>query len=57
MPKPGVTDPEGRAPSSCLRDLGYPVSNVRTIRTYRVEGPAESLPRLISECSPTTPSR
>ena len=47
LPKPGVTDPEGRAPSRSLRDLGYPVSNVRTIRTYRVDGPAESLPRLI----------
>ena len=47
MPKPGVTDPEGSSALDLLRDLGYPVSNVRTIRTYRVHGPAESIPRLI----------
>ena len=48
MPKPGVTDPEAESALALLRDLDHPVSNVRTIRTYRIEGPHESLPRLIS---------
>ena len=30
-----------------LRDLGFAVEDVRTIRTYRVDGPADALPRLI----------
>ncbi len=47
LPKPGVTDPEAESALSLLKDLGYPVSNVRTIRTYRVDGPAGALPRLI----------
>ncbi len=47
MPKPGVTDPEAASALELLRDLDYPVSNVRTIRTYRVEGPDASLPRLV----------
>ena len=47
MPKPGVTDPEAESALALLRDLGYAVANVRTIRTYRIEGPAERLPRLI----------
>jgi len=47
MPKPGVTDPEAESARALLVDLGYPVTNVRTIRTYRVEGPIALLPRLI----------
>jgi len=47
MPKPGVTDPEAASALELLRDLGYAVSNVRTIRTFRIEGPAAALPRLI----------
>ncbi|WP_435007292.1 phosphoribosylformylglycinamidine synthase subunit PurL [Tundrisphaera lichenicola] len=47
LPKPGVTDPEAESALALLRDLGLAVDNVRTIRTYRVEGPGESLPRLI----------
>ena len=47
LPKPGVTDPEAESALSLLKDLGYPVSNVRTIRTYRIDGPAEKLSRLI----------
>src|SRR5215469_10433923 len=35
LPKPGVTDPEAESASALLRDLGYAVANVRTIRTYR----------------------
>jgi phosphoribosylformylglycinamidine synthase len=46
-PKPGVTDPEAESALSLLRDLGYGVSNVRTIRTYRVDGPASALPSLV----------
>ena len=46
MPKPGVTDPEAESALALLRNLGYAVSNVRTIRTYRIEGPAASIPRL-----------
>ena len=47
LPKPGVTDPEAESALALLRDLGYAVSNVRTIRTYRIDGPAAALPRLI----------
>jgi phosphoribosylformylglycinamidine synthase II len=47
LPKPGVTDPEAESALSLLNDLGYPVSNVRTIRTYRLDGPVDKLPRLI----------
>jgi phosphoribosylformylglycinamidine synthase subunit PurSL len=47
MPKPGVTDPEGSSALELLHHLGYPVSNVRTIKTYRVQGPSGSLPRFI----------
>lgn len=47
LPKPGVTDPEAESALALLRDLGLAVENVRTIRTYRVEGPAGALPRLI----------
>ena len=48
MPKPGVTDPEAESALALLRSLDYAVSNVRTIRTYRIDGPARALPRLIS---------
>src|SRR6476661_8338855 len=47
LPKPGVTDPEAESARAILRDLGFAVENVRTIRTYRVGGPADALPRLI----------
>jgi phosphoribosylformylglycinamidine synthase len=47
MPKPGVTDPEGSSALELLRDLGYRVWNVRTIRTYRVHGPETAIPRLV----------
>ena len=46
MPKPGVTDPEAESALELLRKLGYEVSGVRTIRSYRV-GPRELVPRLI----------
>jgi phosphoribosylformylglycinamidine synthase len=47
FPKPGVTDPEAESARNLLRELGYPVENVRTIRTYWIEGPSAALPRLI----------
>jgi phosphoribosylformylglycinamidine synthase II len=47
LPKPGVTDPEAESALALLKDLGHAVTNVRTIRTYRVEGPSNALPRLI----------
>ncbi len=47
MPKPGVTDPEGSSALELLRVLGFEVSNVRTIRTYRIHGPEDSLERFI----------
>ena len=47
LPKPGVTDPEGQSAQSLLHDLGFAAENVRTIRTYRIQGPAGTLPRLI----------
>ena len=56
MPKPGVTDPEGSSALELLCRLGYPVSNVRTIKSYRVLGPADSLPRFAAgACWRTTP--
>jgi phosphoribosylformylglycinamidine synthase subunit PurSL len=48
MPKPGVTDPEAESALALLRDLAYPVAMVRTIRTYRIEGPATGLPRIVA---------
>jgi len=47
MPKPGVTDPEAESALSLLCDLGFAVSNIRTIRTYWVEGPKGAISRLI----------
>ncbi|WP_435017176.1 phosphoribosylformylglycinamidine synthase subunit PurL [Tundrisphaera sp. TA3] len=47
LPKPGVTDPEAESALALLREIGLAAEAVRTIRTYRVEGPAASLPRLI----------
>ena len=48
LPKPGVTDPEAESALALLRDLGYAVEGVRTIRSYRLDGPAEGLDRLVS---------
>ncbi len=48
LPKAGVTDPEAESALALLRDLGFAVENVRTIRTYRLEGPDEGLHRLVS---------
>ncbi len=48
LPQPGVTDPEAESALALLRDLGFAVVGVRTIRTYRVEGPGEALPRLVA---------
>ena len=48
LPKPGVTDPEAESALALLRDLGLAAEAVRTIRTYRVDGPAAALPRLIA---------
>lgn len=47
LPKPGVTDPEAESALAILRDLGFGADNVRSIRTYRIEGPDDALPRLI----------
>ena len=47
LPKPGVTDPEAESAGALLRDLGHAVTEVRTIRTYRIDGPSNRLPRLI----------
>lgn len=47
MPKPGVTDPEAESALRLLRDLGLEVQEVRTVRSYRVDGPDAGLPVLI----------
>ncbi|SIN88449.1 phosphoribosylformylglycinamidine synthase subunit II [Singulisphaera sp. GP187] len=47
LPKPGVTDPEAESALATLQALGFAVESARTIRTYRIDGPADSLPRLI----------
>ncbi len=49
MRKPGVTDPEAESARDCLRDLGLTVAECRTIRTYRLDGPADGLSRLIAK--------
>jgi phosphoribosylformylglycinamidine synthase len=47
LPRPGVTDAEGESARALLQDLGQAVTDVRTIRTFRIEGPSASLPMLI----------
>jgi phosphoribosylformylglycinamidine synthase len=47
MPKPGVTDPEASSALALLHDLGYRVANLRSIRSYTIDGPAGQVPRLI----------
>jgi phosphoribosylformylglycinamidine synthase len=47
LPLPGVTDPEAESACELLRDLGFKVEGVRTIRTYRIGGPEDQIPRLI----------
>ena len=47
LPKPGVTDPEAESALAVLRELGFAATEARTVRTFRVHGPAEGLPRLI----------
>jgi len=47
LPKPGVTDPEGDSARDLLRSVGLAVDHVRTLRSFRVEGPREALPHLI----------
>ena len=42
-----MTDPEAESALALLRDLGFAVEGVRTIRTFRIDGPADQLPRLI----------
>jgi phosphoribosylformylglycinamidine synthase len=48
LPKPGVTDPEGLSACQLLSDNGFACEHVRTIRTYRVQGPMDSLDSLVS---------
>ncbi len=48
FPRPGVTDPEAESASVLLREVGFDVANVRTIRTYLVEGPTDSLTSLVN---------
>ncbi len=47
LPKPGVTDPEGDSARDLLRSIGLQVEHVRTLRSYRVEGPTGALPHLV----------
>ncbi len=49
LPKAGVTDPEAESARALLRDLGFSVENVRTIRTYRIQGPSRFQARLIEK--------
>ncbi len=48
LPKPGVTDPEAESALALLRDLGFAVEAVRTIRTYRLVGPDQGLHRVVA---------
>ncbi|MEW4566370.1 phosphoribosylformylglycinamidine synthase subunit PurL [Tautonia sp. JC769] len=47
LPRPGVTDPVAESARAVLRDLGLDVSEVRSVRTYMIDGPAGSLDALI----------
>jgi phosphoribosylformylglycinamidine synthase len=47
LPQPGVTDSVAESTLAVLHDLGFPAENVRTVRTYRIEGPTSALSRLI----------
>ena len=47
LPKPGVTDPEGESARALLRSVGLDVHHARTLRSYRVAGPAAAVPDLI----------
>jgi phosphoribosylformylglycinamidine synthase len=47
LPLPGVTDPEAESAQHLLQELGFKVQGVRTIRSYRIGGPSEQIPRLI----------
>ncbi|MGE3819321.1 MAG: phosphoribosylformylglycinamidine synthase subunit PurL [Isosphaeraceae bacterium] len=48
VPKPGVTDSVAENALAVLNDLGYSVENVRTIRSYQVDGPEGALPALVA---------
>ncbi len=47
LPKPGVTDPPGETAAGILKAMGYAVEKVRTVRTYRIQGPSAFLPDLV----------
>ncbi|WP_152051868.1 phosphoribosylformylglycinamidine synthase subunit PurL [Tautonia marina] len=47
LPRPGVTDPVAESARAVLRDLGLAVAEVRSVRTYMIEGPTDSLDALI----------
>lgn len=48
LPKAGVTDAEAETTLALLRDMGLDLDAVRTIKSYRIEGPADSIPTLVS---------
>jgi phosphoribosylformylglycinamidine synthase len=47
LPRPGVTDPVAESARAVLRDLGLSVDEVRSVRSYLVDGPADAIPQLI----------
>lgn len=47
LPKPGVTDPTGDTALGILKSLGHDIQKVRTVRTYRIQGPAAFLMDLV----------
>jgi phosphoribosylformylglycinamidine synthase len=47
LPRPGVTDPEAESALDLLREMGFGVDGVRSIRSYRISGPDLQIPRLI----------
>jgi phosphoribosylformylglycinamidine synthase len=46
---PGVTDPEAESALAVLKRLGIAAQDVRTVRSYRLEGPAEGRDRLVAK--------
>ncbi len=47
LPKPGVTDPPAETAADILKAMGYLVERVRTVKTYRIQGPGAFLADLV----------
>jgi phosphoribosylformylglycinamidine synthase subunit PurSL len=46
LPRPGVTDPVAESALAIARDFGFAIDSMRSVKTYRCEGPEAELPLL-----------